>query len=106
MMDTAKIKVYNNKNCKVSKILKYCSGEDMNKNIGFVKALALVSQLGIAMALPIIGCIILGNFLDRKFNTGVIFLIIFLFLGVGTAFRNLFVLTSKVQNNQNKRKDS
>lgn len=77
----------------------------MNKNMDFLRALSLISQIGIVMALPIIGCIILGNFLDVKFGTGILFLIIFSVLGVGAAFRNLFVLTSKVQKNVKKRKD-
>ncbi|NLK98133.1 MAG: AtpZ/AtpI family protein, partial [Epulopiscium sp.] len=64
-----------------------------------------LSQMGIMMALPIIGCIILGNYLDNRFHSGILFLLIFVILGVGAAFRNLFVLTRKVQNNKEKRKD-
>lgn len=77
----------------------------MNKKTGIIAALSLLSQMGVMMALPIIGCIIVGNYLDNQFNSGILFLLIFVFLGVGAAFRNLFVLTRKVQNNKEKRKD-
>lgn len=77
----------------------------MNKKTGIFKALSLLTQMGVMMALPIIGCIIVGNYLDNQFNSGILFLLIFVFLGVGAAFRNLFVLTRKVQNNKEKRKD-
>ncbi|KAE9635630.1 F0F1 ATP synthase subunit [Defluviitalea raffinosedens] len=77
----------------------------MNKKTGIIAALSLLSQMGIMMALPIIGCIILGNYLDNRFHSGILFLLIFVILGVGAAFRNLFVLTRKVQNNKEKRKD-
>lgn len=77
----------------------------MNKKTGIFKALYLLTQMGVMMALPIIGCIIVGNYLDNQFNSGILFLLIFVFLGVGAAFRNLFVLTRKVQNNKEKRKD-
>ncbi|NLK21825.1 MAG: AtpZ/AtpI family protein [Epulopiscium sp.] len=77
----------------------------MNKNRDFLAALSLISQIGMVMALPIIGCIILGNYLDIKFNTGIFFLIVFTILGVGAAFRNLFVITSKVHKNGKNRKD-
>ena len=67
--------------------------------------MSLLSQIGIMMAVPIIACIIIGNFLDSKLDTGILFLFIFSIMGVGAAFRNLFVLTRKVQKNENKRKD-
>ncbi len=57
--------------------------------------LSLVSHIGIVMALPIIGCIVLGSILDRAFHTRVLFLIIFTILGTLTAFRNLFVIGTK-----------
>ncbi len=64
----------------------------MNKKFNFLSNLALVSQIGIMMALPIIGCIWLGSIIDDKLGTNVLFLAIFTVLGVGAAFRNLYVL--------------
>lgn len=57
--------------------------------------LALISQLGFSMIVPIIGCFLLGNYLDAKFSTGNIFLLIFTILGVLAAFRNLFIIGMK-----------
>lgn len=60
-----------------------------------LKNLSLLSQVGLLMAIPIIGCILLGHYLDTKFGTNVVFLIIFTVLGVLAAFRNLYVLFLK-----------
>lgn len=54
--------------------------------------LALVSQVGIMMIVPILGCVWLGQFIDKKLGTGSLFLIIGIVLGVGAAFRNLYQL--------------
>lgn len=45
------------------------------------------------MLVPIFGGVLLGAFLDRFFKTGGIFLIIFVLVGVGTSFRNLYMLS-------------
>lgn len=58
------------------------------------KGLALLTQIGLAMLTPIIGCILLGHYLDEKLQTKVLFLIVFTILGVGAAFRNLFYMTN------------
>lgn len=65
----------------------------MKKDI--IKALSLISQLGISMAVPIIGCIFFGKWLDAKLNTNILFLIIFTILGIGTAFRTLYIMVIK-----------
>lgn len=62
-----------------------------NKSI--LQNLALISQVGIMMLVPIFGGVLLGAFLDRFFKTQGIFLIIFVLLGVGSSFRNLYVLS-------------
>lgn len=62
-----------------------------NKSI--LQNLALISQVGIMMLVPIFGGVLLGAFLDRFFKTSGIFLIIFVLLGVGSSFRNLYVLS-------------
>lgn len=61
-------------------------------NKGILQNLALISQVGIMMLVPIIGGVLLGAFLDRLAKTNGIFLIIFVLLGVGASFRNLYVL--------------
>lgn len=62
-----------------------------SKNI--LQNLALISQVGIMMLVPIFGGVLLGAFLDRFFKTGGIFLIVFVVIGVGTSFRNLYMLS-------------
>ncbi len=61
----------------------------MKKN-NWVRCLSLISQVGISMLVPILLCIWFGNFLDTKTGKDPLFTIIFIFLGVGAAFRNLF----------------
>ncbi len=61
----------------------------------WARSLLLVSQLGISMVTPILLCVILGAFLDNKLNTGPWLTIIFILLGVGGAFRNLFYIVGK-----------
>jgi len=63
----------------------------MRKDI--MKALSMLSQIGISMFVPIFICILIGNFLDKILNTDVIFLVIFTILGVGAAFRTLYMIT-------------
>ncbi|MGL4912002.1 MAG: AtpZ/AtpI family protein [Romboutsia sp.] len=52
--------------------------------------LSLVSQVGLMMLIPILGCTFIGKFLDSKFNTGPIFTLIFLLLGIGGAFMGVY----------------
>ncbi|WP_058486022.1 AtpZ/AtpI family protein [Defluviitalea phaphyphila] len=77
----------------------------MKKNLEFLSFISLITQIGIVMALPIIGCILIGNFLDNRLNSGGLFLVIFSVLGVGAAFRNLFIITAKGTKSGKKRKD-
>jgi len=56
----------------------------------YLKHLALISQVGLLMAIPIFLCIFVGIWLDKYFGTNGVFLIIFILLGVMSSFRNLF----------------
>jgi F0F1-type ATP synthase assembly protein I len=47
------------------------------------------------MITPIIACIIIGALLDEKAGTAPWLLIVFILLGVGAAFRNLFYMAGK-----------
>lgn len=68
----------------------------MNKDIrNSIMQMAAVSSVGIAMAIAIFGCLYLGIFLDRKFNTGNFFTITFFLLGIASGFRNLYVLIKR-----------
>ncbi len=68
----------------------------MNKDLrNSIMQMAAVSSVGIAMAIAIFGCLYLGIFLDRKFNTGNFFTVTFLLLGIASGFRNLYVLIKR-----------
>ncbi len=56
-----------------------------------LRALAMVSQLGISMIVPIVLCLFLGRWLDQLLGTDFLVLI-FIILGILAAYRNLFVL--------------
>lgn len=58
-----------------------------------MKALSMLTQVGISMFVPIFLCVLLGKYLDRVCETGSLFLIIFIILGVGAAFRTLYMMT-------------
>lgn len=56
--------------------------------------LALVTQIGIHMALPIVGGIYVGAYLDQKFFTGSAFLIFGTLLGVFSGIAGVYRLIS------------
>ncbi|PKN68889.1 MAG: F0F1 ATP synthase subunit [Deltaproteobacteria bacterium HGW-Deltaproteobacteria-12] len=57
--------------------------------------MAYASSIGIAMVLAIFGCLLLGVYLDRKFDSGNVFTLLLLVIGVSAGFRNLYVLIKK-----------
>ncbi len=61
------------------------------KNIA--SAYSLVLGLGLNMVVIIFGCFFVGRLIDVKFGTEPIFMIIFLILGILSAFRNLYVMS-------------
>lgn len=67
----------------------------MKKKFGFLANFALVSQIGVTMVIPIILGVWLGGIVDNKLGTGALFLIIFVLLGVGAAFRNVYLLVRR-----------
>ncbi len=54
------------------------------------KTLALISQLGISMIVPILMCVLLGSWLEEKF--GIPLTIPFMILGVLAGGRNVYML--------------
>ncbi len=57
--------------------------------------MAYASSIGIAMVLAIFGCLLLGTYLDRKFDSGQVFTIVFLLIGISAGFRNIYVLIKR-----------
>lgn len=62
------------------------------KDHNVFKALALVSQLGIGMIVPVFIGLFIGKGLDRLLGTGFL-TIVFLIIGVLAAYRNLYCYT-------------
>lgn len=62
------------------------------KNRTIIRCLAMISQIGISMMVPMFLCAGIGWWLDGQFHTQVWFLIL-LFIGIGAAFRNVYFLT-------------
>ena len=63
-----------------------------NETRKYAMQMAFASTIGIAMVIGIIGCLLLGVYLDRKFDSGHVFSVIFLFIGIAAGFRNIYVL--------------
>jgi len=57
--------------------------------------LALITQVGLNMAIPIFLSIFAGNWLDNKLGTHGLILIVFILMGVYMSFRNLFTIVLK-----------
>lgn len=57
--------------------------------------LVLVTQIGISMATPIFLGLYVGKKLDERFNKTPLFLLIFIAIGIGASFMNLFKLVEK-----------
>lgn len=70
----------------------------MGKNQKYDKSVyqcfALVTQFGITMLVPIFLCSFLGWYLDNKFQTSYLFVLLF-FIGALAGFRNIFILAKK-----------
>lgn len=74
----------------------------IDKNI--FKSLALISQIGISMLVPIFLCTFVGTKLDAWLLTNY-FTIVFLFLGICAAFRNVFHLTKSFYTKEKLKED-
>lgn len=57
-------------------------------------ALGLFTHIGVSMSICIIGCILIGRFIDTKLNTQPLFLIIFILLGVASAIFTMFKIVT------------
>ena len=61
----------------------------------YAMQMAYASSIGIAMVLAIFGCLLLGVYLDRKFDSGHVFTFLLLLIGIAAGFRNVYVLIKK-----------
>jgi len=72
--------------------------------------LALISQIGIMTALPIVGGVYIGRYLDERFGTNGVMLLVFIIFGVVSSFYQLMRFTFKksqrdVKQNEKERKE-
>ncbi|GHV42473.1 hypothetical protein FACS189490_11520 [Clostridia bacterium] len=58
-----------------------------------MNALSLITQLGVSMVIAVLIGVLAGNALDGWLHTSPLFLFIFIVIGVGAAFINLYKLT-------------
>ena len=76
----------------------------MGKKNKLVQSFMMISQIGISMLVPIFLCLFLGMKLNDWLSS-VYFVPIFLFLGIGAAFRNVYYLTKSFYAKDKKRED-
>ncbi len=62
-----------------------------------IKKLAAHSSLGLTIAFSIFIGLFFGIFLDKKFDTGPVFMLIGLGLGIAAAFRNMLHAINKLK---------
>lgn len=62
------------------------------------KSLALISQFGINMLVPIFLCSFLGYFIDKQAGTQIWFIVLF-FLGAAAGFRNIYIMARGLYQN-------
>jgi ATP synthase protein I len=63
----------------------------------YIKLLALVSTMGISMVLAIVIAIAIGYYLDKWLQTGPVFFLIFMILGIVAGFRNIYVIMKRTE---------
>ena len=61
----------------------------------FLKGLSFFSQIGFSMAFCVLLGVIVGNFMDRRFDTSPWLLLVFSLIGVAASFKVLFDLANK-----------
>lgn len=62
------------------------------KECKIFKSFTMISQIGISMMVPIFLCAGIGWWMDGQFHTQIWFLVM-IFIGIGAAFRNVYMLT-------------
>ncbi len=79
-------------------------GRNKNYKKSVYQSLAVITQFGINMLVPIFMCSFAGLFLDRKLGTAFWFVLLF-FVGAFAGFRNIFILAKKIYEGDQKDED-
>lgn len=75
------------------------------RNSKVIKALMLITQLGISMMVPIFLCVFAGGWIDKKLQSGWA-LPVLLILGIAAAFRNVYYLLKPFYAKDKEREDA
>lgn len=67
-----------------------------------IRALAMVTQLGVSMLAPVVLCAFIGVWLDEKYNWSVT--AVLLILGIMAGARNSWILLKQMQPPESKRR--
>jgi len=70
-----------------------------NETKKLFRTLSYLSTIGMAMALSIALGALIGYYLDNKFGTEPWLFFVFLCFGIAAAFRNLYIMYKKIQDN-------
>ncbi len=62
----------------------------MNNKFKIYKNLFLITQIGLVFMISVLLSIFLGNIIDEKLNSGNIFKVIFIIIGVVSGFASVF----------------
>lgn len=73
-----------------------------HKNV--YRCLALITQFGISMLVPIFLCSFLGIFLDRKCGTQ-FWMIVWFFIGAAAGFRNVYHMARGIYQEKNEKQE-
>ncbi|MDI3481491.1 MAG: hypothetical protein PWQ97_1146 [Tepidanaerobacteraceae bacterium] len=65
------------------------------KNLKGIQYIVVLSQIGLNIALPIVGGVYAGAYLDKRFSTGSAFLILGILLGVLSGITGVYRIVSK-----------
>lgn len=75
------------------------------KDFSPLSSIAILTQLGLGMITPIIGGVLLGNYLDNRFSKNNLFLIIFTIIGAAAAFQYLIIMGTRLSRKEVKKKN-
>jgi F0F1-type ATP synthase assembly protein I len=72
------------------------------KDLKGIQYLVFLTQIGLNMALPIVGGVYVGAYLDKRFSTGSAFLILGIVLGVFSGIAGIYRMISFELNRRRK----
>lgn len=60
------------------------------KWLDIAEALSLLTQLGLMVVVCVFGCVFVGIYLDKRLNTSPVLALVFLAIGIGSAFASVY----------------